>query len=134
MYSFCIQYLRIMNSAILVYGYEKQDVDTIYNAISSCLNRPISLHSASGNESQTIEELLTKSNNYFEENNPKIIMFVSIENEEIHSILNSFPTSLIRPIFCGLTPHNKSWTFTSLKEHLLEEKAYWEQQKKNKLN
>jgi hypothetical protein len=118
-----------MNSAILVYGYEKNDADTIYKAISTCLNRPLSLYSASGNESSTIELLLTNSENHFEENDPKIIMFVSIEDEEIRSILNLFPSSVSRPIFCGLTTHNKSWTFTTLKEHLLEEKAYWDQQK-----
>ncbi len=130
MYCSSIHHLKTMNSAILVFGYEKKDVDAIYKTISSCLNRPLSLYSASGNESYTIEQLLTKSDNHFEENDPKIIMFVSIENEEIHSILNSFPSTVIRPIFCGLTPYNKSWTFSSLKEHLLEEKAYWEKQKK----
>ena len=118
-----------MTSAILVYGYEKNDVDMIYNTISSCLNRPLSVYSASGSESQTIEQLLKKTDNHFEEDETKIIMFVSIENEDIQSILNSFPLSIVRPIFCGLTPYNKNWTFTSLKEHLLEEKAYWDQQK-----
>ena len=122
-----------MNSAILVYGYGKKDVDTIHKAISTCLNRSITLYSASRNESHTIEQLLTKSENHFEENDPKIIMFVSIEDEEIRSILNSFPSTVSRPIFCGLTPYNKSWTFTTLKEHLLEEKAYWKQQKGNNM-
>ena len=118
-----------MNSAILVYGYKKNDVNKIYKTVSASLNRPLTLHSASGNESHTIEQLITKSDNHFEENEPKIIMFISIDDEEIRSILNSFPSTVSRPIFCGLTPYNKSWTFSTLKEHLLEEKAYWEQQK-----
>ncbi|MBS3778150.1 MAG: DUF3783 domain-containing protein [Candidatus Thermoplasmatota archaeon] len=47
-------------------------------------------------------------------------------------MLQTFPNTVDRPIFCGLTEHNISWPFTKLKNHLLEEQAYFEKQKESK--
>jgi len=119
-----------MTPGILVYGYDKHDADVIYESITQTLQKPIFVTSAIDNESETINSLIDQQHqNKFEEKDTKIIMFISINNEEIQQILKIFPIKVKRPIFCGLTKHNISWPFINLKEHLLEERAYWEQQK-----
>lgn len=121
-----------MNSGILVYGYSKNDADIIYTAISSLLQQQIFLKSANGKESFTIENLIESSSNDFEDKTPKIIMFIDIKDSKIKQILGSFPSSVTRPIFCGLTEHNIAWSFSTLKDHLLEEQEYWNKQKNPK--
>ncbi|HMA83017.1 MAG TPA: DUF3783 domain-containing protein [Candidatus Thermoplasmatota archaeon] len=119
-----------MNPGILIYGYDKHDADVIYESITQTLQKPIFVTSAIDNESETINSLIDQQHqNKFEEKDTKIIMFISINNEEIQQILKVFPIKVKRPIFCGLTKHNISWPFVDLKEHLLEERSYWEQQK-----
>ncbi len=122
-----------MNPGILVYGYDKHDADLIHESITQTLQKPVFVTSAINNESETINTLIDQQHqNKFEEKDTKILMFISINNEEIQQILKVFPISVKRPIFCGLTEHNISWPFTNLKEHLLEEQAYWDQQKNKK--
>lgn len=119
-----------MNSGLLVYGYIKKDAELLHNNVISLLQRPLFLKSASGKESETIETLLDRSDTLdFIQDETRIVLFVNISDEEITQIINFFPSSVKRPIFCGLTEHNISWPFAFLKEHLLEEQAYWQKQK-----
>jgi hypothetical protein len=119
-----------MNPGILMYGYEKTDADRINQSITKTIKKPLFMTSAVGKESDIIDSLInTHQENKFEDKDTKIIMFINITNEEIQHILKEFPIAVQRPIFCGLTKHNISWSFSQLKEHLLEEQKYWEQQK-----
>lgn len=119
-----------MDSGLLVYGYMKKDAELIQSTLSSLLERPLFLHSASARESKTIETLLEASDTQeFTEDKTNIVLFVNITDEEITKIINFFPDTVKRPIFCGLTEHNITWPFSELKEHLLEEQAYWQKQK-----
>lgn len=122
-----------LNEGLLIYGYEKDDADIIYNKLSSLFEQPPFLKTASGKESETIETILDSSDDsFFEEDETKIVMFINMTDSSIQQILNSFPSSVPRPIFCGLTQHNITWPFHELKTHLLKEQAYWEKQKNNK--
>ena len=119
-----------MKRGLLLYGYNQKDAETIHEHISSILHRPLFLKSASGKENETIEMLLGHSDkSVFIPNETKILLFVNITDEELQQILTLFPSTVKRPIFCGLTEHNILWPFSELKQHLLEEQAYWQKQK-----
>jgi len=122
-----------MNQGLLIYGYTKNEAETLLDDIISLVQKPLFVRSASGKESDTIETIINSSANpRFVENDTKILMFVNMTDPVIQKILSSFPSSVPKPIFCGLTKHNIKWSFHELKEHLLEEKAYWEKQKNQK--
>ena len=58
-------------------------------------------------------------------------MFLGFDRELVQNALKNFPGENIRrPIFCGLTETNSTWTVEYLMEHLVEEKTYWEKRKK----
>lgn len=119
-----------MSPGILVYGYDKNQAEQIQESITIALKKTIFLKSAFDKESELIESLIkADNNNMFEDNKTKIIMFIDMIDSEVRTVLNSFPKNIQRPIFCGLTEHNISWPFKELKEHLLEEQAFWKQQK-----
>lgn len=118
-----------MNEGLLFFGYAEDEAKKIHLSISKGLNKLLFKKSASGKENETIEQLLEGSSDQFDEENPKILMFVSLDDTEIQASINSFPRSVHRPIFCCLTPHNLNWSFHKLKDHLLDEQAYWQKQK-----
>ena len=118
-----------MNQGLLFFGYTKLEAEKIHSSISNNLNKELFKKSASGKENESIEQLLKSSSDQYGEENPKILMFVSLDDNDIQTSIKSFPETLPRPIFCCLTPHNVSWPFHQLKDHLLEEQAYWQKQK-----
>jgi hypothetical protein len=121
-----------MNLGLVIYGYDKDDAERVHKTINEQFDTPLFLKSATGKENETIKQIIYSTDeNEFENKKTKIIMFVNITNDEIQQVLQTFPQTITRPIFCGLTKHNISWSFSDLKIHLLEEQAYWEKQKKS---
>lgn len=119
-----------MNSGILIYGYNKSDAERLQEAINNQLNTSLFVKSANGKEDATIQTILDSSDeNKYKDETTKIIMFININDKNIQKILQRFPVDVERPIFCGVTEHNISWSFTTLKNHLLQEKRYWQQHK-----
>jgi hypothetical protein len=115
-------------SGIMLYGYEKTDAYIIKQAIEKILNCEIILLSGSMKESQTVEVILSDDlYDTFEDKELKALMFLGFNDNQINLALEKFPGAdvITRPIFCGLTENNISWTLEKLLEHLVEERNYW---------
>lgn len=122
-----------MPKGLLIYGFDKKDANVIYESMNQQVQSSLFLKSAHGKESETVETILESSyDNDFKNKKTKIIMFVNIKNSDIQQMLQTFPNTVERPIFCGLTKHNINWPFTELKNHLLEEQAHLKQQRSQK--
>ncbi len=114
---------------ILLYGYDEHDARFLQKKISEALSDKILLKSARDNEEKTVKEILNKDAGFFfEEYQPKIMLFFGMNDETIQKILSHFPSTIKRPIFCGLTKHNINWEFKELINHLLTEQEMMKKQ------
>ncbi len=115
---------------IMLYGYNQEHAAIIKNALESILNDKIIMISGSYKETKRIEDIIADGTfDSFEDKDDKILMFLGFNDEHINATLGGFPRSadITRPIFCGLTENNITWTLTDLLEHLLEEHRYWKE-------
>ena len=108
--------------SICVYGYNRDEAQTIQHALKIGIGEAINCVSASGKEDTILSDILTSSEDQtFTEDKTRIVLFYGFEDSMIPSLLQLFPPSVPRPIFCCLTSSNQSWRFQTLKKHLLEE-------------
>ena len=116
---------------IMTYGYDKGSGEAIQVGLSEAMNTDIALIGASKKENVRVGQILEDGPNasIFEDADPKIIMLLGFDDEQVKILLKNFPRD-DRPIFCGLTMENIKWTLSDLIEHLLEEKVYWDSQGK----
>jgi len=112
---------------IMLYGYDQEHALMIKASLESVLEQDIVLLSASKREDVEVRDILESEEHDFEDNDPKILMFLGFNEDQIESAMNMFPKieDMKRPIFCGLTEHNIQWKIDMLLEHLLEEEKYW---------
>lgn len=119
---------------ILVYGYTAEHVDLIREALEKELQQQIIVIGAAGMEQHTIMEILQRGQgDTFAAAEVGILMFLNFGDQEIAAALKAFPKTpgLKRPIFCGLTEQNVTWSLNTLIEHLLEEHRMVQQQRLN---
>lgn len=117
----------------MLYGYKKSDALLIKNTIDGIFNTHILLVSGSDRESDVIEEIISDTvYDKFEDKEPKVLMFLGFDKNQINLTLTGFPgvEQVPRPIFCTLTESNVNWPLNQLLQHLVEERNYW----KNKHN
>ena len=111
-------------TGILLFGYDRQQADTIKESLDGLLKKEIFLISASHKEDWKIIDILEQEpGTCFEEKNHKVCMFLGFSREQIDTTLKGFPKEkgIARPLFCVPTQHNLQWRFEKLQEHLLEE-------------
>jgi len=111
-------------TGLLLFGYDRQQADTIKETLDGLLEKDLFLISASQRENWKVIDILEEEpGNLFEEMTPKICMFLGFSREEIDATLKGFPKEkeIARPLFCVPTEHNLQWRFERLREHLLEE-------------
>ena len=115
---------------IMLYGYNKADALEVQSALAAGLGRTPCLLSASGKEDQLLIEALEKQDQeFFEEKETPILLFLGFGDEDIQTALKAFPDGIRRAIFCGLTEENIRWKVSVLIEHLQEEDRYWKSKK-----
>lgn len=110
---------------LLFYGYDEETARTIGQTFSEELKRIIHLFGATGMDETTVQGILDGSMKGFGDAEPKVMMLLGFEQEQIGVVLKHFPPEIPRPIFCGLTEENLTWTISHLVEHLIEEQKYW---------
>mgnify|MGYP006279181023 CR=1 FL=1 len=114
---------------ILVYGYNQKEAYFLQKTFSQLLDSPVLLKSGTDLLNEKVHSILHKNTGFhYVDASPKIILFFSMTDSEIRTILSHFPEQVTRPIFCGLTPHNMQWEFQDLIEHLLAEKEMMKKQ------
>lgn len=112
---------------ILIYGYKREDALRIRATFDRLLNDSIFVISASGKEDWLIADILDNGpEDFYEDKEDKIIMFLAFNKEQVDAALNDFPSpDIVRPIFCGLTVQNIQWMLNRLIEHLKQEHRQW---------
>lgn len=117
---------------IIIYGFAHDGAEKIHRSFEETAGRDVIMFSASGAEGEKISDLLDRGpRDLFEEKESGFVMFLGFDRELVQDAMKSFPAEgeVKRPIFCGLTETNSTWTVEYLMEHLIEEKAYWEKRK-----
>jgi hypothetical protein len=112
---------------IMLYGYRKTDAHLIKDALEAVVKNTIILLSGSCRESHILEDILSdEKHTVYEDNEPKVLMFLGFDDDQINSALENFPGAdkVPRPIFCVPTENNISWPLHQLLEHLVEERNY----------
>lgn len=113
---------------IMLYGYGREQADTIRASFKETLGRDVALIGASGRERDTVDLILeAEDEGAFEEKDTRVLMFLGFSREEMSLAIDRFPrdADIGRPIFCGLTESNCRWKLDYLLEHLREEHARW---------
>jgi hypothetical protein len=113
---------------VLICGYDQEDARIIKAFLDKTLDTYVTMVSASRKAELRISEILTQgTEEYFTEEEIKILMFLGFSEVQIHMILEGFPGDggLKRPIFCSLTSQNRHWPFRELIEHLVAEHRQW---------
>ena len=114
---------------IVIYGYDRKGAEKILSSSAAAAGREVIMFSASNREDVKISDILNgEPGHYFEEKEQGFVMFLGFDRELVQVALKQFPgaDTVKRPIFCGLTETNSSWTVAYLMEHLIEEKNYWD--------
>ncbi len=107
---------------ILLYDYNEQDARQLKISIEEILSSDIIIKSASKRKKQTVDSILQEQTKlFYQDDEPKILLFFGMNDKQIHQVLGSFPEQINRPIFCGLTPSNIHWPFHELIQHLIAE-------------
>ena len=109
---------------IMVYGYSRDRAEKIRDSLCDLTGRRVVLFSATGREDEVIEKIIGgQAGGEYADGPDPVLMFLGFSDIEISDAIDSFPSGgpLPRPIFCGLTEDNCSWTFGELLEHLIEE-------------
>ena len=116
----------------MLYGYDEVKSGYIGEFLGTLMGSRVEVISGTGMEDHIVQDIIEGgAGNTFKDGNPKILMFLGFDSEEIENVLASFPKDVPRPIFCDLTESNIVWRLAMLIEHLLEEKRYWAQQQTN---
>ena len=128
----CLSHLDNMSMlGIMTYGFDKALAENIQAMLSEMLGADMALICASNREAVRVGQILEDGPNgsVFGDAEPKIIMLLGFDDDQTKILLRNYPRK-DRPIFCGLTMENIKWELSNLIEHLLEEKVYWDSQKK----
>ncbi|NMC76600.1 MAG: DUF3783 domain-containing protein [Candidatus Methanofastidiosa archaeon] len=117
---------------IVTYGYSKEDTQKIKLFLENKLSINLIIISASGKENVMIADIIESGEaENFQDKENKVLMFLDFLDEEIRFLLYNFSdVNIAKPLFCVLTEHNINWTFAKLIEDLIEERKYFEEQKK----
>ncbi len=117
---------------ILVYGYNKEDSQKIKTFIENKLNVNTVLISASEKEKSNIGDIIEANQAHtFQDSENKVLMFLDFLDEEIRLLLYNFSElTITKPLFCVLTEHNISWALDKLIDDLIEERKYFEEQRR----
>ncbi|KYC44867.1 MAG: hypothetical protein APG12_01518 [Candidatus Methanofastidiosum methylothiophilum] len=118
---------------IVIYGYNKEDVNKLIIFLENKLDVKLEIISASGKESFKIADILENSEStFFEEKEEKVVMFLDFLDEEIRYLLYNFSEiNIPKPLFCVLTEHNIEWNFDKLIMDLKEERKHFEEKRKS---
>jgi hypothetical protein len=115
----------------MLYGYNKDDAESLHSIIRDGLKKDVALLSASGREELTLKDCLARTDWDYEQAEPPILIFLSFGDDDIHKTLQLIRGAEIRrPIFCALTAENIRWPLNVLIDHLREEDLYWKNRKK----
>jgi len=119
---------------IVVYGYSEEDVNKLKAFFDTKLDISLEISSASGKENIKIADIIeSKESSFFEDKQDKVLMFLDFLDEEIRYLLYNFSDiNIAKPLFCVLTEHNINWNFDRLILDLIEERKYFEENKKLK--
>ncbi|HOI77837.1 MAG TPA: DUF3783 domain-containing protein [Methanofastidiosum sp.] len=119
---------------IVVYGYSEEDVNKLKTFFDNKLDISLEISSASGKENIKIADIIESNENvFFEDKQDKVLMFLDFLDEEIRYLLYNFSDiNIAKPLFCVLTEHNINWNFDRLILDLIEERKYFEENKKLK--
>ena len=119
---------------IVVYGYSEEDVNKLKTFFDNKLDISLEISSASGKENIKIADIIESNENvFFEDKRDKVLMFLDFLDEEIRYLLYNFSDiNIAKPLFCVLTEHNINWNFDRLILDLIEERKYFEENKKLK--
>lgn len=119
---------------IVVYGYSEEDVNKLKTFFDNKLDISLEISSASGKENIKIADIIeSKESSFFEDKQDKVLMFLDFLDEEIRYLLYNFSDiNIAKPLFCVLTEHNINWNFDRLILDLIEERKYFEENKKLK--
>jgi len=117
---------------LLFHGYSKDNAQAIANFLSDQLGTQIHIFGAHGQDESTVQQILDGVAQEFCDGDPKVMMLLGFENDLVQVVLKQFPQDIPRPIFCGLTESNLTWTISHLVEHLLEEQEYWKEEARKK--
>lgn len=119
---------------IVVYGYSEEDVNKLKTFFDTKLDISLEISSASGKENIKIADIIESNENvFFEDKQDKVLMFLDFLDEEIRYLLYNFSDiNIAKPLFCVLTEHNINWNFDRLILDLIEERKYFEENKKLK--
>ena len=113
---------------VLISGYQREDARAIKAFLDKQLDSYVLMVSASpASERKLVEILRDGGEDYYQEEETKILMFLGFSEVQTHMVLEAFPTggSLARPIFCTLTSQNQQFPFRDLVAHLIEEHRHW---------
>ena len=113
---------------VLICGYSEEDARTIKAFLDKTLDAYVLMVSASRKTDMKIIDILRKGpEEYFVEEEIKILMFLGFSEVQTHMVLEGFPRDggLKRPIFCSLTSQNQHWPLRELIEHLVVEHRKW---------
>jgi hypothetical protein len=113
---------------VLVSGYHREDARVIKAFLDDKLDSYVLMVSASPASERKLVELLREGGeDYYEDEQTKILMFLGFSEIQTHMVLEAFPMggSPARPIFCTLTSQNQQMPFRELVAHLIEEHRHW---------
>ena len=108
----------------MLYGFDKDEAETVNEFMQVLAQREVKGISATGKMNKKVADILSQAKfDQFESAEPKVLMFLGFQDNQIGAAMKYFPKDLGRPIFCSLTEQNVHWTLEYLIEHLLEERA-----------
>ena len=113
---------------VLISGYREDDARTIKAFLDKTLDGYVILVAASPESERKLIDILRQGGeDYYEEGDIKILMFLGFSEVQTHMVLEAFPAggNLERPIFCTLTSQNQHIPFRELVAHLIEEHRHW---------
>ena len=114
---------------LMLYGYGQVEADKVKVVVDSILSEDAIILSASLKEEMLVDDILAMGpDSSFEEKDPRIMMLLGMEQEQMQDVVHDFPKdgSISRPIFCSITPINITWKMSYLIEHLLEEQKQFQ--------
>jgi hypothetical protein len=119
--------MEIDTTAILVYGYTKEDAEVIKQRMDNLTEKDVVLLDGSEKEGMIINDIMSSGSGFsYKEEENKIVMFIGFEGSQIEKCLNFFPRGdIVRPIFCSLTEQNIGWTLEHLLDDLNKEHRTW---------
>jgi len=124
--------INVTDLGILFYGYTEDSAQTIAESVGDLLEKKVHIYGAFGQEESTVQNILDGSMQGFGEGEPKVMMMLGFDSDQIGIVLKRFPEGIPRPIFCGLTEENLYWKISRLTEHLIEEERYWKKEARKK--